>query len=89
MTDLKETLEKTINELKTHRDELEVQLHLGAADAKDEYAKAKVQLDELLNRYTPVKDAVEDSAENVWESLTLLGDEVKNSFSRISDSLKK
>ena len=88
MSDLKHTLENTINELKTQRDELELQLHLGAADAKDEYQKAKSKFDEMLNQYAPVKDAVDESAENVWESLTLVGDEIKQSFQRISKSLK-
>ena len=89
MSELKKTVEKTIEELKTQRDELEVQVHLGALEAKDEYEKAKHQFDDMLNRYAPVKDAVGESAENVWESLTLLGDEIKDSFSRISRSLKK
>ena len=88
MSDLKQTVENTINELKTQRDELELQIHLGAADAKDEYNKAKHQFDEMLKEYAPLKDAVGESAENVWESLTLVGDEIKRSFNRIAGSLK-
>ena len=88
MSELKQAVEDTISELKTQRDELEVQIHLGAAEAKDEYQKAKHKFDEMLKQYAPVKDAVDESAENVWESLTLVGEELKNSFTRIAGSIK-
>lgn len=89
MANLKTKLEKTIAELKAKRDELEVQMHLGSAEAKNEYEKTVEKFDKLLIKAKPVSDAVEESAEEVWASLELLGEEVNESFIRIAKSLKK
>ena len=87
MTEDKTALEETISMLKRQRDELALQIHLGAADAKQEFDKAQEKLDELTAQYEPLKSAVQESADNVYASLKLVGDEVLASFDRIRKSL--
>lgn len=88
MSDTKDKIEATISALKQQRDELGVQIHLGAAEAKEEYDEAMQKLDKMSDDFTPVKDAAEESAENVLASLQLVGEELKTSFDRIKKSLK-
>ena len=88
MTDSKDKIEEIISTLKRQRDELELQMHLGAAEAKEEYDEAMQKLDAMARDFEPVKDAAEESMENVLESLKLVGEEVMASFSRIKKSLK-
>jgi len=88
MTDIKNQIKETISTLQQQRDQLAVQIHLGAAEAKDEFNKAKDKLNKMNNDFAPVKDAAEESAENVYASLKLVGEEVLSSFDRIKKSLK-
>lgn len=88
MSDTKHMIEDTINTLQQQRDELGLQIHLGAAEAKEEFAEAKQKLDKMSNDFEPVKEAAEESAENVLASLQLVGEELKSSFDRIKKSLK-
>ena len=88
MSDTKDKIEEIIATLKQQRDELELQIHLGATEAKEEFDEAMSKLNEMTRDFEPVKDATEESVENVFESLKLVGEEIKVSFSRIKKSLK-
>ena len=88
MSNTKNKIEETISALKQQRDELGLQIHLGAAEAKEEFDEARQKLDKMSSEFEPVKDAAEESAENVLASLKLVGEEVMTSFDRIKKSLK-
>lgn len=81
------TVSKLIGELKHQRDELRLKIHLGGEELKDEWEKLDRKLTELNDRYQPLKDAVEESAEDVWDSLKLVGSEIKDGFNRIRKEL--
>ena len=81
-------MEQELSKLKQYRDEIGLQIHLGAAEVKEEFEKAKEKLDKLLTDFEPLKDAVGESAGNVFASLKLVGEEVLQSFKRIRESLK-
>lgn len=87
MSDQKNLVEETISTLRQQRDELALKIHLGAAEAKDEFASAQEKLDKMTEDYEPVKDALEESASQVFSALKLVGDEVMSSFDRIRKSL--
>lgn len=87
MSDSRSFLAETISSLKQQRDELAVQMHLGKAEAKDEWNRVQQKLEKLSTDFEPVRDAVGESAENVFESLKLVADEVKNGFARIWKTL--
>jgi len=85
--DNKTMVGELISDLKRQRDQIRVQIHLGSEELKDEWDKLDDKLAQLNHRFDPLKDAVEDSAEDVWESLKLVAGEVKDGFSRIRKSL--
>ena len=87
MSDARSKIEETISALKQQCDELALQIHLGKAEAKEEFEAAKAKLDQMTADYEPLKNAVEESASNVFASLQIVGEEVLNSFERIRKSL--
>lgn len=76
-----------IRELKQERDELKVKVHLGKMELQQEWQTLADKLDELNHRFDPLKDAVEETAEDVWDSLKLVGSEIGDGFKRIRKSL--
>ena len=87
MSQDRDLLNDMISSLKQQRDELALQMHLGKEELKDEWDKMQVKLDKLSDDFEPVKDAMEESASNVFESLKLVAGEIKESFDRIKDSI--
>jgi len=83
----KDTMTEWISTLKRQRDEIALQIHLAEMEARDEFEKARVKLDQLSKDYDPLKKAVSDSADNIWESLKVVAGEVKSSFDRIRKTL--
>ena len=82
-----ETLTNLINSLKQQRDELSLQVHLGKKEAQEEWDKLTAKLDDLSHDYEPLKEAMEETAENVFDALKLVAGEVADGFERIRKSL--
>ena len=89
MSEKRIALEDIIGTLKRERDELKLQMHLASMDAKDDYERISGKVDELTEQYDPVKDAVEESAENVFSALGLVADELKAGFQRVRKSISE
>ena len=87
MAEERELLADLISGLKRQKDEIALKIHLGKEDAKDEWDKVQDKFAKLNDEFEPVKDAVEESASNLFASLKLVAGEVKDSFDRIKDSI--
>lgn len=87
MSQEKSHLAELISSLKRQRDELALKIHLGKADAKEEWEKVTRKLDELTHNYEPLKGAVGETAENLLAGLKLMTEEVQKGFNRIRKSL--
>ena len=87
MSTEKTAIEETISKLKQQRDELALQIHLGAMEAKDEFESTTEKLDKMTAEFEPLKQAVGDSAGNVFAAMQLVGEEIRGSFHRIRKSL--
>jgi len=87
MTVKNEHLEKIIHELTQERDKLKLRLHLGKAELQDEWEALRVKLDRLNEDYAPLKRAVGETADGVWDSLTMVAGEIRDGFQRIRKSL--
>ena len=83
----KSNLDELISALKQDRDELRLRIHLAGMEGKEEYARLSTKIDELTAQYEPVKDAVADTAGNVFSALMLAAGEMKTGFSRIRKGL--
>jgi hypothetical protein len=87
MSEHKDLLTNLISSLKQQRDELALKAHLGSMESKEELDKLSTKFDQLTSDFEPAKEAVEESAGDVWESMKLVAEEVQNGFERIRKSL--
>jgi uncharacterized coiled-coil DUF342 family protein len=83
----KSTLEEMISMLKQQRDEINLKIHLAGDEAKAEWKTLRDRLDKLTADYEPVKKAAGESAGNVYESLKLVAEEIRDGFNRVRKSL--
>jgi len=77
-----------IRDIKQERDEVALQIHLGKEELKDEWDALEEKLVQLNHRFDPLKHAVGETSEDVWDSLKLVGIELKEGFQRIGKALK-
>lgn len=87
MSEHKERFEEMVSSLKQMRDELKVQIHLGKAEAKDEWEKLEEKWEELKVRGEPYAEAMEESAKGVGSALELVGAELKAGYERLKKLL--
>ena len=76
LDDLKQKLQRA-------RDEIEVQVGLGAMEARDEWAKLEKQWDHFQS-----KAGLEDSAESISSALESLGEELHSGYDKLKKALK-
>lgn len=76
-----------IRGLKHERDELRLQLHLGRKELQEELQTLDDRLESLSHQYEPLKGAVAETADDVWEALKLVGSEIQAGFSKIRQAL--
>ncbi len=85
-------IDELVENVKRQRDELRVQMHLGKADAKEEWVRIEKKVDRFLadaeTQSTPLRGAVADSAKDVGSALELVGEEIQKGYERIRDLLK-
>jgi hypothetical protein len=77
------TLDQLIEEVEQIRDELEVQMHLASADARDRWDELEKKLSHLRARARTVGRAAGEAAGNVGEALDLLAHELKRGYEKI------
>ena len=85
MSDTKSEFDAEFDTLRTLRDELKVQLHLAASDAKDAYEGIEQKWDHAEAKLKVLGDEAADSAEKVGEALRLVLDEIRDGY----DNIKK
>lgn len=87
MSEKRRRTEEMISALKQQRDELAVKMHLAGAEAKEEWSRLDDKLNQLVHRIDPLKQAAGETGDDVWQSLKLVGEEIKQGFERIRKAL--
>jgi len=87
MTTMRERLQEMLEKLEQERDELKVRMHLGKAEAREEWDKLEVRIGELRARLDKAGDEAGDVMEDVGAAAKLLGEEIREGFARIRRSL--
>lgn len=87
MSERRNALAQLFSTLRQQRDELRLKIHLGSQELKDEWEKLDEKYTRVKADYEPLQHAVGETAEDVWESLQLVGEEIKEGFKRIGKSL--
>ena len=89
MSEESHRIQELIGTLKQQRDELSVKMHLAGMELRNEWNHLDTKLSKLCSKYDPVKDAVSETSDEVWESLKLLGSEIGEGFKRIGAALRE
>ena len=82
-----ERSEKIFKELRTERGNIEVQLHLLNMDAKEEWDELEIKYEKFKIKASTVANITADSAGEVAEAFKLVGDELREGYKRIRDSI--
>ena len=82
-SEIKKKIEAEIDSLRTLRDELQVQVRLGAAEAHDAWESAEKRWNHLEGRLKVLAEATQEAADDVGDAMRLLVDEVRDGYHQI------
>lgn len=80
-------IEALIEGLKQQRDAIRVQLHLGKAEAKQEWEEMEKKLENLRAKAQLVGNETQEASRDVFEAAKLLAEEIKAGYERIRKRL--
>lgn len=83
MTELRKLLEKELDNLRGVRDEIQVRIHLGGADLRDQWEDMERGWQHLEGRLKVVKDESDDVSSEIGETLHVLADQLRSGYERI------
>lgn len=72
-----------LDSLRTARDELRVQVHLGAAEARDAWEKAEKTWNHLERRINVLGEATQESLEDIGGAAEMLADEIRRAYQHL------
>jgi uncharacterized protein YoxC len=87
MTAIAEKVTEELNDLKRVRDELRVQVHLGAAETRDLWEKTEARLEQLEFRLKNLKRDMKEPLRDVGDATRLLFDEIGEAYRQIRKAL--
>ena len=87
--DLKKEFDELTDILKQQRGEIEVQIHLASMEAKDEWQKAEKNWGQFIDGLGVITDDAKEASAELIHSTKIIGDELKNTYTRISERLNK
>ncbi len=87
MSTMRAKLAEMLEKLEQERDELKVRMHLGKAEAREEWEKMEERIGELRGRLDKAGDEAGDVMEDVGAAAKLLGEEIREGFARLRKTL--
>ncbi len=87
--DMKEEFNKLIEKLKTERDGVSLKMHLASMDAKQEYEEAEKKWVEVKAKAAQIADDAAETSEEFIAKVKVVGEELKGTYTRISNRLSK
>ncbi len=86
---IKKEFDELTEALKQQRDEIEVKIHLASMDAKDEWQKGEKKWGEFVDALGVITDDTKEASAELIHATKIIGDELKETYSRISERLSK
>lgn len=86
---MKEEFEKLVEKLKMERDEIKLKVHLASMDAKEEFEAAEKKWDQVKVKASEIADDARETSEEYIAKSKIVGEELKETYSRISKRLSK
>ena len=83
LADLAERISKELEPLKTLRDELRVQIHLGSAEARERWSELESRWNEVEGKLGLLKRESEESLQDIEEAARQLVDEIREGYRHV------
>lgn len=87
--EMKKEFNRLIEKLKTERDGVSLKMHLASMDAKQEYEEAEKKWVEVKAKAAEIADDAVESSEDFIAKVKVVGEELKETYRRISERLSK
>ena len=87
MTDKEQELDELLEKLKQGRDELNVRIHLGKAEAKDLWHETEDKWQSLRSQLDQMNNDTDDVAKDVGAAAMLLAEEIRHGYERLKKLL--
>jgi hypothetical protein len=84
---LKNEFDSLLDNLGSVREELQLKLHLASMDAKDEFAEAEKQWQQVKSKAAEIADESVETSEDYIAKAKIVGDELKDAYQRIAKRL--
>ncbi len=84
---IKVEISEALDKLKYERDELELQMHLAKAEARDEWERLEKKWNHFQSKAASVSDAASEASKDVATATHVLADELKHGYQRIREAI--
>ena len=84
---IKIEFDNLLEKLKSERDEIMLKLHLTSMEAKEEFEEADKHWETLKNKAAEIADESKVTSEEFIAKAKIIGEELKEAYSRISKRL--
>lgn len=86
---IKEEFNRMVEKLKTERDEIQLKIHLASMETKQEYEEAEKKWSHVKSRASEITDTAVETSEEFIAKSKVVGEELKETYHRISKRLSK
>jgi hypothetical protein len=86
---IKGEFNKLVEKLKTQRDEINLKIHLASMNAKNEFAEAEKKWAQVKTKAADIADDAVETSEEVIAKTKMVGEELKETYKRISKRLSE
>jgi len=87
--EIREEFDKLVEKLKVERDQLNLKVHLASMEAREEFAEAEKKWDRVKEKAGKIADEAVDTSEEYVAKAKIVGEELKETYKRISTRLSK
>ena len=88
MNEFKKKVENIKGQMQQMRDEIQLKVHLGKADAKDEWARLEKKRQELLKQTEEMGEVVDETTQNLSVTLEMALEELKEGYANVRKKFK-
>lgn len=86
---LQSEFENLLSKLNTEREELQLKLHLAGLEAKEEFAEAEKQWQQIKTKASEIADDSIETSEEFIAKAKIIGEEIKDTYHRIAKRLSE
>lgn len=87
--DIKEEFGNLLDRLKTERDQIKLKAHLASMEAKEEFAATEQKWHQFKEKASEIADDAVDTSEEYAAKAKIIGEELKETYKRISKRLSE